>query len=205
MSKKNRVIKLGKDESLYDSSDKNLQYETVERDKDSEKANIAYANSRRGRFVAGLDRLTDKLWQTYNRCYLFSKRKLVEYWTLSIKSLDILRLFIYNEYCNKKLRKDKKMSKDNTTTTKEKVTKVTEKNKKNKDSLKYRGWYFNPWNWNWHGIMGILTLFVIISIAYTSWVVIQGTDDPIHRIMLVPMVLWAVIKLFKQFIKQGDK
>ena len=197
MSKRNRVIKLGKDESLYDSSDKNLQYETVERDKDSEKANIAYANSWRGRFVASLDRLTDKLWQTYNRCYLFSKRKLVEYWTLSIKSLDILRLFIYNEYCNKKLRKDKKMSKDNTTTT----TNNTKSKAKNTTPKATE----SRWDAVKHGIMGILTLFVIVSIAYSSWVIVQGTDDPIHRIMLVPMVLWAVIKLIKQFIKQGDK
>jgi len=196
MSKKNRVIKLGKDESLYDSSDKNLQYETVERDKDSEKANIAYANSWRGRFVASLDRLTGKLWQTYNRCYLFSKRKLVEYWTLSIKSLDILRLFIYNEYCNKKLRKDKKMSKDNTTTTNNTKSKAKNTTPKATESR---------WDAVKHGIMGILTLFVIVSIAYSSWVIVQGTDDPIHRIMLVPMVLWAVIKLIKQFIKQGDK
>ena len=196
MSKKNRVIKLGKDESLYDSSDKNLQYETVERDKDSEKANIAYANSWRGRFVASLDRLTDKLWQTYNKCYLFSKRKLVEYWTLSIKSLDILRLFIYNEYCNKKLRKDKKMSKDNTTTTNNTKSKAKNTTPKATESR---------WDTVKHGIMGVLTLFVIVSIAYSSWVIIQGTDDPIHRIILVPMVLWAVIKLIKQFIKQGDK
>lgn len=205
MSKRNKTTKLRKDESLYASSDNNLQYETVERNKDSEKANIAYADSWRGRFFASLDRLTDKLRQTYNRCYLFSKRKLVEYWNLFVKSLDILRLFIYNEYCNKKLRKDKKMSKDNTTTKKEKVTKVTEKKEQNNDGLEYWGWYFNPMNWNWRGIMGILTLFVIVSIAYSSWVIVQGTDDPIHRIMLVPMVLWAVIKLIKQFIKQGDK
>ena len=196
MSKRNKTTKLRKDESLYASSDNNLQYETVERNKDSEKANIAYADSWRGRFFASLDRLTDKLRQTYNRCYLFSKRKLVEYWTLFVKSLDILRLFIYNEYCNKKLRKDKKMSKDNTTTTNNIKSKAKNTTPKATQSR------FDGFG---HGIMGILTLFVIVSIAYSSWVIVQGTDDPIHRIMLVPMVLWAVIKLIKQFIKQGDK
>ena len=197
MSKRNKTTKLRKDESLYASSDNNLQYETVERNKDSEKANIAYADSWRGHLGSSFDRRLVQLQQVYTKCYLFSKRKLVEYWTLSKESLDILRLFIYNEYCNKKLRKDKKMSKDNTTTT----TNNTKSKAKNTTPKATE----SRWNGVKHGIMGILTLFVIVSIAYSSWVIVQGTDDPIHRIMLVPMVLWAVIKLIKQFIKQGDK
>ena len=89
------------------------------------------------------------------------------------------------------------MSKDNTTTTTNNI-KSKAKNTTPKATE-------SRWDGVKHGIMGILTLFVIVSIAYSSWVIVQGTDDPIHRIMLVPMVLWAVIKLIKQFIKQGDK
>ena len=196
-----RRKRIKKDENLYESSDSTLTFETIERNKDLETTNINYANSRRGRFFASCDRLSLQLRALYDRNYILVKRKTGEYIVIMLKSLDKLRLFLYNEYCNKTLRKDKKIMSNTNDTTTTKSTKNTKSKAANTTDVKQE----SRWDSFVHGIMGILTLFVIVSIAYSSWVIVQGTDDPIHRIMLVPMVLWAVVKLIKQFTKQGDK
>ena len=195
MSKKNRELKSkAKEEDLYESSEPDIKYETVERNESAEKASIAYSQSWRGRFGAYISRCNLKSRQLFSRLYLFLKWSVIEFSRITIKGIDILRVFIYNEYCNKILRKDKnKMSKQDTTTTKNNNTKTKKAKTPTTD------------NNIWHGIMGIATLFVVVSIAHSAWVITQGTDDKVSLIMAVPMVLWAAVQLIKQFLKQGVK
>jgi hypothetical protein len=50
-------------------------------------------------------------------------------------------------------------------------------------------------------IVGILQLFVIASIAYSSAVIVMGTEGYIPMALLVPQVVYAVVVLIKRFTK----
>ena len=54
---------------------------------------------------------------------------------------------------------------------------------------------------NYNAILGVLRLFVVASIAYTSTVIIMGTDGIVPIALTVPQILWAAIILIKQFSK----
>ena len=54
---------------------------------------------------------------------------------------------------------------------------------------------------NYNAILGVLRLFVVASIAYTSTVIIMGTDGITPIALTVPQILWATIILIKQFSK----
>ena len=192
------ISKKAREKKLYESNDTHLQYEDMGRNENAEKHNWAYKHSIRGICIDYIDGHLVQLWQAIGRIIVLYKRKSIEFLTFCIKGIDILRLFLYNEYCNIKLRKDKTiMSNTNDTTTTNNTKSKAKKSADTNTQSKGQGF--------WHGIMGIMTLFVIISIAYSSSVIIQGTDDMVHRIMIVPMVAWASVQLVKQFIKQGDK
>jgi hypothetical protein len=182
---------------LDGSSIDTVEYEYTERDTEREKINIAYANSMRGRIGAYFGRLGLQLRALYDRFTVYCAGRALVFWTFLRKGIDFLLVFLYNEYCNKILRKDTKtMSKSNNKT--DKNTKInSEDTAKSSKSVDIKAWG--------RGIIGIMTLFVVVSIAYSAWVIIQGTDDPVHRIMIVPMVVWAAVTLIKQFSKQGDK
>ena len=47
--------------------------------------------------------------------------------------------------------------------------------------------------------VGILQLFVIASISYSTYVVALGVDGWIPKLMLVPQVLWAAMLLLQKF------
>lgn len=51
------------------------------------------------------------------------------------------------------------------------------------------------------GILGIGDLFVVVSIAYSSYVITNGVHSTASRVMLVPQVVFAVYKLIKAFSK----
>jgi len=51
------------------------------------------------------------------------------------------------------------------------------------------------------GIMGVLQLFVVVSIAYSSYIVIAGTDGLVPKLLVIPQILWAVIILVMKFTK----
>lgn len=51
------------------------------------------------------------------------------------------------------------------------------------------------------GILGIGLLFVVVSIAYSSYVIYNGVNSTASRVMLVPQVVFAVFTLFKAFSK----
>jgi len=50
-------------------------------------------------------------------------------------------------------------------------------------------------------IMGIGNLAVIASIAYSAAVIVLGTEGITPLILITPMVIFALVKLIKQFIK----
>lgn len=52
-----------------------------------------------------------------------------------------------------------------------------------------------------YGIFGILMLFVIASIAYSTYMVALGTQGLVPKIMLVPQVTFAVIVALYKFSK----
>lgn len=50
-------------------------------------------------------------------------------------------------------------------------------------------------------IIGIGNLLVIFSIAYSAAVIVLGTEGIVPLILIAPMVIFALVKTFKQFIK----
>ena len=49
------------------------------------------------------------------------------------------------------------------------------------------------------GIWGILVLFVVASISYTSYVVIAGTQGLVPKLMVIPQALFAIIIALYKF------
>lgn len=52
-----------------------------------------------------------------------------------------------------------------------------------------------------NGIIGVLQLFVIASIAYTTTVIVMGTDGLLPVVLAIPQAFWASVVLVKQFTK----
>jgi len=50
-------------------------------------------------------------------------------------------------------------------------------------------------------IIGIATLFVIASIAYSTVVIALGTQGLIPKILIVPQAIYAFVILIKRFTK----
>lgn len=50
-------------------------------------------------------------------------------------------------------------------------------------------------------LTGMLELFVVASIAFSSYVVIMGVQSLTPRLLLVPQILWAAYQLVKRFTK----
>lgn len=47
--------------------------------------------------------------------------------------------------------------------------------------------------------IGILQLFVLASIAYSTYVVFLGTDGIAPKVMLIPQALWATLLAVQKF------
>lgn len=71
---------------------------------------------------------------------------------------------------------------------KKQSTKEVKTPKKSKDNIK-------------QGIMGIMQLIVVASIAYSSAVIAIGTDGYVAKALIVPQALWAVCTLIRHFTK----
>lgn len=52
-----------------------------------------------------------------------------------------------------------------------------------------------------YGIFGILSLFVVASVAYSTYMVAMGTQGYIPKVMLVPQVAFAVTIAIYKFAK----
>lgn len=50
-------------------------------------------------------------------------------------------------------------------------------------------------------IVGILELFVCASIGFMAFIVITGLEDPISKLLTVPALVWAAVKLVTKFTK----
>jgi len=50
-------------------------------------------------------------------------------------------------------------------------------------------------------IISIVMLLVVISIAYSTYRILTGTDDLVAWVMIIPQALFAAFVLVKQFIK----
>jgi len=49
--------------------------------------------------------------------------------------------------------------------------------------------------------IGVLELFVVFSIAYSTYVVFMGLEGVERLVMVAPQVLWAVFTLIKRFTR----
>lgn len=56
-------------------------------------------------------------------------------------------------------------------------------------------------NINLTGAKGILELLVIASIGFMSFIVLTGLDDTMSKLLCVPALVWAVVKLIYKFAK----
>lgn len=52
-----------------------------------------------------------------------------------------------------------------------------------------------------NGIMGVMLLLVVASIAYSSAVIIMGVDGYIAKVLIAPQIIFAAVTLIKQFTK----
>ena len=50
-------------------------------------------------------------------------------------------------------------------------------------------------------VLGLLQLFVLASIAYSTYVVYLGTDGIAPKVMLIPQALWATLLAVQKFTK----
>ena len=50
-------------------------------------------------------------------------------------------------------------------------------------------------------VVGILELFVVGSIGFMAFIVINGLEDPISKALTLPALIWAVMKLVTKFTK----
>lgn len=89
------------------------------------------------------------------------------------------------------------MAKKNTTTTKEVEGVSTDAPVKTSAKKTAK----NKVNTTFAVIMGIGNLAVIASIAYSAAVIVLDTEGITPLILISPMVIFAIIKLVKQFIK----
>ncbi len=60
----------------------------------------------------------------------------------------------------------------------------------------------NQWNTTIVGIIGIGELLTIVSIAYSTTVIVLGTEGIVPIIMISPAVVFALVILIKKFIKK---
>ena len=54
---------------------------------------------------------------------------------------------------------------------------------------------------DYSAILGLLQVFVLVSIAYSTYIVALGTEGYTPKVMLVPQALYAAILLLKKFTK----
>ena len=52
-----------------------------------------------------------------------------------------------------------------------------------------------------NGIIGLLMLLVVLSIAYSTYVVWFGTTGLVPKVMLAPQIVFAAVILIKKFNK----
>lgn len=52
-----------------------------------------------------------------------------------------------------------------------------------------------------HGIMNLGLLVTVLSIAYTTYVVVAGTEGITPKVLTAPQALFAAAVLIKQFIR----
>ena len=50
-------------------------------------------------------------------------------------------------------------------------------------------------------IIGICMFLTVLSIAYSSWIIITGIDSLIPKIFIAPQALFAIVYSYIQFIK----
>lgn len=179
---------------IYGFNNDPFQYETTVRDKNRERLNIAFASSWRGRCSAFIDRHLLQLRQNIHGFGLVLKRFVGVIKTFLAKSIDFFRVFLYNEYCNKKLRKDKQMSTKKDTKT---TTNTNENTKSKRVAI--------DWGRAGRGIIGLGLLISVASMIFAGIVIFMGTgQDLVPKVLIIPMMLHAAVILVKQFTK-GDK
>lgn len=185
------------EEDLYDSSDNDVKYEETNTDEIHERINNVSNKRVRGFWTVTGDRYT-LYKRTLNDRFTDATEWIIAYFK---KSIDFSIIFIYNVYCKHKHHERIK------TVKKQDSTQSTE-NTKSKNKLPHRGWYLNPWNWNWHAIMGLGRLLAIASMIFSAFVIYMGTSGEIFpKVWIAPMAIYALYILAKQFTasSKGDK
>ncbi len=72
---------------------------------------------------------------------------------------------------------------------------MTKSNKTNQEAP-VKGKKNNKFN-----VVGVLQLFVLASICYSTYVVYLGTDGIAPKVMLIPQALWATLLAVQKFTK----
>lgn len=54
---------------------------------------------------------------------------------------------------------------------------------------------------NYASLIGMLQVFVLVSIGYSTYIVFLGTQGVAPKVMLVPQALWGSILVIKKFVK----
>lgn len=51
------------------------------------------------------------------------------------------------------------------------------------------------------GIMGLLQLFVVASIVYTTAIILMGSEGLVPKVLTIPQSVYAAVVVFKRFVK----
>lgn len=190
---KNKVEKPSRGKKLNVIDINAIEYEHTERNTELEKSNVIFANSHRGRIISYLNGLAVQLRRSYDRYVLFINGRTLLIKTFFITGIDFLRIFLYNKYCNKLIRKDKKMSGKNNNQTEVNTNNNSKDNTMKQSTSKDKTLT--------RGIIGICELLVVASIAYMTSVIVMGTEGYIPAVLSAPAAIYAVVRLFKNFTK----
>lgn len=183
-----------KEGDLHDIDDPQISYEETNTDDINEKIRKS-----RGKRVSGICTLPSSSHSLYKRTI---SDKLADVFEQIIgffkKSIDFLRVFVYNLYC-----KHKHHERIKTVKTKDN-TKSTENTKSNT-----RKWYKPNWGAIGRGIMGLGLFLLVASEILSTAIIIMGTgDDIVPKVLVAPIAIHAfivLIKVFVTFTRKGEK
>lgn len=84
-------------------------------------------------------------------------------------------------------------------------TKMENNNKNNLNNIEKQNKAEERRDGFWYSIIGLCKLFAVVSIAYSSIIIINGMDDLNSKIMVVPQIVLAASMLINAFCKKGKK
>lgn len=181
---------------LYDSSDNEIKYETLEVPELTDAK-----RERASKFRGSIWSLPPAGFSLYKRTVNDKFADVAESVGKFLKKrVDFLRVFVYNLYC--KIKHHERIN-----TVKKTDTKSTATNTKSNENTKH--WYQINWGEFGRGIIGLgLFLLVASEILATAIVFIDTENEIVPKVIVVPIAIHAfitLIKVFVMFTTKGDK